>query len=362
MKQPEWIRNSGSSWSWFGNASRAREKQTGKTVDRYHALGKGDYVLANCVSYRYDFRGPSGVCRTFDAKADGYGRGEAINVLYIKRLSSAKQANDPIRAVIRSTAVNYDGKTSNISAPSVQSQESLIRNAYQKAGIDELLETAFVECHGTGTVAGDAAETTAIDNCFKPSGVVIGAVKPNFGHSEGASGITSLIKAILSLENSTIPPNIHVNTLNAQILESSLTVPLEPMKWPADRLRRVSINGFGIGGPKAHVVLDSAADFRGNFQDPQISESVDGAKLLVVSAQSSKSLEGRIEQKTAFVPPSILCGFLKNSLAIFYVSDIRRSSLTSAFVRYYWSRIPMGKYGEWAIEEISLFSGRHVKA
>lgn len=119
---------------------------------------------------------PSGVCRTFDAKADGYGRGEAINVLYIKRLSSAKQANDPIRAVIRSTAVNYDGKTANISAPSVQSQEILIRNAYQKAGFNDLSDAAFFECHGTGTVADDAAETTAIDNCSKPDGVIIGAV------------------------------------------------------------------------------------------------------------------------------------------------------------------------------------------
>ncbi|GLB18981.1 putative PKS/NRPS-like protein biosynthetic cluster [Aspergillus tubingensis] len=226
---------------------------------------------------------PSGVCRTFDAKADGYGRGEAINVLYIKRLSSAKQANDPIRAVIRSTAVNYDGKTANISAPSVQSQESLIRNAYQKAGFNDLSVTAFFECHGTGTVADDAAETTAIDNCFKPDGVIIGALKPNFGHSEGASGITSLIKAILSLERSTIPPNFNR--------------PFRAHEMAADRRQRVSINGFGIGGANAHVILDSAADVCGNFQDSQTSESVTGVKLLVVSAQGSKSLESRIKQE-----------------------------------------------------------------
>ncbi|PYI03858.1 putative polyketide synthase [Aspergillus sclerotiicarbonarius CBS 121057] len=331
---------------WLGLSHRDPQ-----TIDRAHALSTGDYALANCISYRYDFRGPSmtiqtacssslvavheacqslaagvcsaaivagcnlilsptmtaslssnmilsssGVCRTFDANADGYGRGEAINAVYLKRLDRAVQANDPIRAVIRSTAVNFDGKTANITAPSVRSQESLIRSAYQRAGIDDPSETAFVECHGTGTVAGDAVETTAVANCFQPRGVVIGGVKPNFGHSEGASGITSLIKAILSLERSTIPPNTHIESLNPQILESGLTVPLEPMDWPADRRLRVSINGFGVGGANAHVILDSASEFSHGHYDRQTSGSPQESKLLVVSARDPKSLQSRIQQ------------------------------------------------------------------
>lgn len=94
---------------------------------------------------------PSGVCRTFDAKADGYGRGEAINILYLKRLDDALRHNDPIRAVIRSTATNSDGKTQNISIPSMGAQASLIQAAYQRAGIRVLSDTGFIECHGTGT-------------------------------------------------------------------------------------------------------------------------------------------------------------------------------------------------------------------
>lgn len=97
---------------------------------------------------------PGGISRTFDAKADGYGRGEAINVLYLKRLDDALRQKDPIRAIIRSTATNSDGKTQHISVPSMEAQESLIRAAYRRAGIQVPTDTGFVECHGTGTQVG----------------------------------------------------------------------------------------------------------------------------------------------------------------------------------------------------------------
>ena len=119
---------------------------------------------------------PSGICRTFDAQADGYGRGEAINVLYLKRLDDALRSNDPIRAVISSSAIGSDGKTSIISTPSMQAQESLIRMAYGRAGIQTLSETAFVECHGTGTVAGDTVECSALGKVFGGREMFIGAV------------------------------------------------------------------------------------------------------------------------------------------------------------------------------------------
>lgn len=118
---------------------------------------------------------PDGICKTFDASADGYGRGEAINAIYIKPLEEALRQGDPIRAVIRSTAVNCDGRTPSITTPGSEAQERLIRRAYQKAGIEDISKTAFFECHGTGTIAGDTAETSVVAKVF-PEGIHIGAV------------------------------------------------------------------------------------------------------------------------------------------------------------------------------------------
>lgn len=119
---------------------------------------------------------PTGSCNTFDAGANGYSRGEAINAIYIKRLTDAIRDGNPIRAIIRSTSTNCDGKTPGIACPSVQSHESIIRHAYKVAQIDDLTQTAFVECHGTGTPVGDPLEAQAIANVFGDHGVFIGSV------------------------------------------------------------------------------------------------------------------------------------------------------------------------------------------
>ena len=157
---------------------------------------------------------PEGSCKTFDAAADGFARGEAINAVYIKRLDDAIKDGNPIRAVIRNTGTNSDGKSQGLMTPNAKRQEALMRKVYSDAGLD-IRDTAFVECHGTATPTGDPIETTAVGNVFGEKGVFIGSIKPNLGHSEGASGLTSLIKAVLALENQTIPPNIkftHPNT------------------------------------------------------------------------------------------------------------------------------------------------------
>ncbi|TLD18134.1 hypothetical protein PspLS_10429 [Pyricularia sp. CBS 133598] len=149
-------------------------------------------------------------CKTFDAAADGYARAEAANCLFIKRMDWALRDGSPIRAVVRGSAVNSDGRTPGIATPSSEAQVAVIRSAYRQAGIaeTEIAKTAMVECHGTGTAVGDAVEANAIASVFGDKGVVITSVKPNLGHSEGAAAITSIIKAILCLENRTIPPNI----------------------------------------------------------------------------------------------------------------------------------------------------------
>ncbi|GLA38616.1 putative PKS/NRPS-like protein biosynthetic cluster [Aspergillus niger] len=253
---------------------------------------------------------PTGTCKTFDAKADGYGRAEAVNVLYIKALQDAIRDKNPIRAIIRATTTNSDGKTPSITTPGSKSQEVLVRRAYEKAGIEDIGQTGFFECHGTGTVAGDTVETSAVAKLFKGKGVVIGAVKPNVGHSEGASAITSIIKAVVSLENKTIPPNVFFDTPNPDIpfKEERLHVPLEPMAWPEGRSYRVSVNSFGIGGANGHVILDSSSSFHGKVTSPPEGSLDENSRLLVVSAGSAESLQKRIEQiiEHANSNPSIL--------------------------------------------------------
>lgn len=119
---------------------------------------------------------PDGYCKAFDARANGYGRGEAVNAIYIKPLGRAMADGDNIRAVIKATAANYDGKSARIFAPDIKSQERLIRKAYQNAQILDPSETGFIECHGTGTRIGDVVETTAIARVFGSRGMYIGSV------------------------------------------------------------------------------------------------------------------------------------------------------------------------------------------
>lgn len=121
---------------------------------------------------------PTGECKTFDAKADGYARGEAINAVYIKKLSDAIRDGDPIRAIIRGTSINCDGKTMGMANPSPEGHESMIRRAYQVAQLSDLSKTAFVECHGTGTAVGDPLELEAVAKVFGRNGTFIGSVGP----------------------------------------------------------------------------------------------------------------------------------------------------------------------------------------
>lgn len=119
---------------------------------------------------------PSGKCQTFDRNADGYGRGEAVNAVYIKRLTDALKDGDSVRAVIRSTAVNFDGRTAVMTNPSGLAQEVLIRTAYKQAQIDRICDTGFFECHGTGTSAGDSVEASVVAKVFEGHGVLTGSV------------------------------------------------------------------------------------------------------------------------------------------------------------------------------------------
>ncbi|KAI2627722.1 hypothetical protein GGR54DRAFT_652536 [Hypoxylon sp. NC1633] len=241
---------------------------------------------------------PEGSCKTFDARADGYGRGEAVNAIYIKPLSDAIRDGNPIRAVIRNTGINQDGQSVGLFATSIVAQEALMRKAYADVGLNPT-ETAMVECHGTGTPVGDPVEATSVANVFSgPNGIIIGSVKPNLGHSEGSAGISSLMKAVLSLEHKTIPPNIKFEVPNPQIpfKEKNITVPIRPMSWPEGKAHRISVNSFGIGGTNAHCIVESAEQYI-----QELSQSRLGSELAIISANSQDSLKAGIENLKQYI-------------------------------------------------------------
>ncbi|CAJ2513179.1 Uu.00g012980.m01.CDS01 [Anthostomella pinea] len=243
---------------------------------------------------------PTATCHTFDASADGYGRAEAANAIYIKPLSAAVRDGNPIRAVVRGSAVNASGKTPGISLPSGWLQEVVMRKAYANAKLN-FAETDYVECHGTGT-----PKRADLDN-DNPW------VKTNVGHSEGSSALTSILKVVEAFEKGQIPPSQGIVKLNPKwfLAEHNLKVAQEVEEWPR-AVRRASINSFGYGGPNAHVILESPESYlghnylsKGGFAADDPSER-DGQTLMVlpVSAASPKSLEMLVAQVAQAVAQS----------------------------------------------------------
>lgn len=200
-----------------------------------------------------NFLSPDGTCYSFDERANGYGRGEGIASLVLKPLSAAIRDGNPVRALVRATGVNSDGRTPGISQPSCEAQVNLIRDTYRRFGID-LSRATFFEAHGTGTQVGDPIEAEAIATVFTQDREIpmyVGALKSNIGHLEGASGVAGIIKTILALENAMIPPNHGIERINPAIKETwNLTFPTRLTPWPSNGLRRASVNSFGFGGTK----------------------------------------------------------------------------------------------------------------
>lgn len=233
------------------------------------AAGAGMILTPNTIMpmTALNFLSPDGKCFTFDKRANGYGRGEGVGVVVLKKLSDAIRDNDTIRAVIRGSRVNQDGRTKGITLPSKEAQVMNIQGVYKDAGLS-FDQTAYVECHGTGTQAGDWRELAAISETLalgRPAEhpVVVGSLKPNIGHLEGAAGVAGFIKAVLALEHGKIPANINFKTPNPDIKfeEWRVKVPTEMLDWPLKGLRRASVNCFGFGGTNAHVIVDEAPEY-----------------------------------------------------------------------------------------------------
>ncbi|KAK2626256.1 hypothetical protein QTJ16_004518 [Diplocarpon rosae] len=214
-----------------------------------------------------NFLSPDGMCKSFDADGNGYARGEGAASILLKRAKDAIRDGDTIRAIVRGSGSNQDGKTPTMTMPNGAAQADLIRATYKSAGLDPAA-THYCEAHGTGTAAGDPAELSGLAQTLchdrdpgKP--LYVGSVKTNIGHLESVAGLAGVIKAILVLEAGVIPPSLNFNTPNPKILfrEWNITVPTKATPWPYTGPRRASVNSFGYGGANAHVILEDAYHF-----------------------------------------------------------------------------------------------------
>ena len=211
------------------------------------------------------FLSPDHRCRAFDARANGYVRGEGAGVVVLKPLDRALADGDPVYALIRGAAVNQDGRSNGLTAPNREAQEAVLRLAYRNAGV-EPGRVDYVEAHGTGTLLGDPIEAAALGAVLgegRPAGqpCAVGSVKTNLGHLEAAAGIAGLIKAALALRRGTIPASLHFREPNPHVPFGSLPIRVQdrPGPWPdRDRPSLAGVSSFGFGGTNAHVVLESA--------------------------------------------------------------------------------------------------------
>jgi acyl transferase domain-containing protein len=289
-----------------------------RKLDAYAGTGNALCVAANRISYLFDLRGPSvamdtacssslvtthlaveslrrrecdlalaggvnlilspelsiifshahmmaadGRCKTFDAAADGYVRGEGCGVLALKRLSDAQRDGDPIVAVIFGSAVNQDGRSNGLTAPNGLAQQAVIRDALRNAKLKPE-QVTYIEAHGTGTILGDPIEMNSLAAVMagRADKCLVGSAKTNIGHLEAAAGVAGLIKAALQIQRGEVAPHLHLNKVNPYIPidEMPLEIATGLRAWPADRPRLAGVSSFGFGGTNAHVVLGPAPE------------------------------------------------------------------------------------------------------
>jgi len=219
-------------------------------------LSSAPFVQAGLLS-------ADGRCRAFDAKADGYVRGEGCGMVVLKRLSDAERDGDAVHALILGSATAQDGRSNGMTAPSGRAQEAVVAKAMTAAGVGPE-DIDYVETHGTGTRLGDPIELNALKNVIfdaRSAGppCVIGSVKTNIGHLEPAAGIASLIKVVLMLQRGAIPPHLHFEQLNPECRAdpASFDIPRQLQPWNKPR-RYAGINSFGFGGTLVHAIIGAA--------------------------------------------------------------------------------------------------------
>lgn len=237
---------------------------------------------------------PDGRCKTFDAAADGYGRGEGAGMVALKRLSDARAAGDRIIAVIAGSAVNHGGAAAGLTVPSGAAQQAVIQAALAQAEMPAH-SIGYVEAHGTGTPLGDPIEIAALAAVQqgRPADrpLLVGTLKTNIGHLEAAAGIAAVIKVALMLHHGRVPPHLHVRRTNPAIDLAAVPalVPTRLSDWPdSGEPRRAGVSAFGMSGTNVHLVLHSPA---ADDPLPGAGEtSADGAQLIALSARDDAAL------------------------------------------------------------------------
>ena len=234
-----------------------------------------------------------GLCKTFDDKADGIGRGDGVGLVVLKRLADALQAGDPICAVIKGSAVNHDGRSSGLTVPSERAQEAVLKAALADAALTPA-QVGYIEAHGTGTALGDPIEVSALTGVLADRSdanpLYIGSLKTNFGHMEGAAGIAGFIKAVLMLQNKMLPPHLNFTTPSSHIPWQTIPIKVvkQLMPWPVaeGQSRIAGVSAFGLSGTNVHVLLTESPDQEIEDQ----AADIDIALPLKLSANSPASL------------------------------------------------------------------------
>lgn len=267
------------------------------------ANGECDVALAGGVNVMFQpetfitmckgrFLAADGRSKSFDAAADGYGRGEGVGIVVLKNLEQAQRDGDHIYAVIRGSGVNQDGRTIALPVPNPVSQQRLADRVIKEAGIDPAL-VGYIEAHGTGTSVGDPLEAQALGHSYgrvagRARPLVIGSVKNNFGHTEAAAGVAGLIKAALTVQRRTIAPQVVLDKLNPEIPfdQLQIRIPTEVEPYPdLGAPAYAAVNSFGYGGTNAHVLV----------QEPPApvqteAPARDSIRIFPVSARSGSAL------------------------------------------------------------------------
>lgn len=290
------------------------------TAAQFLASGHCDVALAGASSiifpqagYQYVegfINSPDGVCRAFDANANGTVLGDGVGVIVMKRLEDAIAAKDPIQAVVKGTAINNDGREKiSYSSPSAKGQAAVVRQALKSANICQE-EIQYIETHGTGTKIGDPIEVRALGEVFgkenrNDNPCALGSIKPNIGHANIAAGVASFIKTVLILKHGEIPPTININQLNEELrLENTPFFVNEKLRaWPRPKegLRTAGVTSLGIGGTNCHVVLQEWPETEGGTWSESVAR---GSHVLCLSAKTPSALSRACKNLADFIQNS----------------------------------------------------------
>lgn len=239
---------------------------------------------------------PDGICKAFDADADGSVPSEGCGMVVLKRLSDAVRDGDVVLATVRGGAVNQDGRSSGLTAPSGTAQRDVLCTALANSGV-QASEVSYVEAHGSGTPLGDPIEVEALTEVYgsaQRAPFFVGTVKTNIGHLQAGAGVAGLIKVVLSMQHGVIPPNLHFNCLNPEISfeGTGFAVPTEPTLWPEMQPRKIAgISAFAFSGTNAHIIIEEAPTPVAVPEDRRRPASV-----LALSARTESALVRQVER------------------------------------------------------------------